>query len=121
MIVPTAEELRELLEKAAKAVGYSARTDLTYEDGVVVDGGIVWKPHTDDGASRRLQVALGISVTPYPIYSLPKHSVIAKQHRNGGQMREANPTEVVEVYGDDPEAATRLAVLRCAAAVWDAS
>jgi hypothetical protein len=32
-------------------------------------------------------------------------------------MREINPTEVVEVYGEDPCAATRKAIVKCAAEI----
>lgn len=39
---------KELLELAAKAVGYSVRKDLTYDRGVVINDGIVWNPLTDD-------------------------------------------------------------------------
>lgn len=115
MTAQTKEELRKLLEVAAKAHGGIS------SDGI---GGFydmerdeLWAPLLDDGDSRRLEVALGIAVTPYPIFSMPKHSVIAKLHRNTDQIGVPNPTEVVEAYGDDPCAATRLAVLRVAAAI----
>lgn len=74
-------------------------------------------PLESDADSRLLEVTLGLCVTPYPIYSTPKHSVIVVQHRPGGMDRESNPTETVEVYGDDARAATRRAVALCAARV----
>ena len=76
-----------------------------------------WNPLRDDGDAFRLAVQLGIAVTPYPIYAQPKHSVIAKQYRNCDTMREANPTEVVEMHGGDAREATRRAIVRCAAAL----
>lgn len=72
-------------------------------------------PLESDADSRLLEVTLGLCVTPYPIYSTPKHSVIVVQHRPGDMDRESNPTETVEVYGDDARAATRRAVALCAA------
>ena len=74
-------------------------------------------PLESDADSRLLEVTLGLCVTPYPIYSTPKHSVIVVQHRPGDMDRESNPTEAVEVYGDDARAATRRAVALYAARV----
>lgn len=108
---------KELLELAARAAGYS---------GTWVDAGlnlgtdavpIIFNPLTDDGDAMRLAVKLGISITPYPIYQPEKHSVIAKQRRISDTMREENPSEVVEMYGKDPYAATRRAIVRAAAAI----
>lgn len=109
---------REMLELAAKAAGlkewgWMADT-LTH---VVNNQFVFWEPLTDDGDALRLAVKCGLSVEPYPYYSSPKHSVIVKQRRRGDQMREANPTEVVEVYGDDASRATRLAIVESAALI----
>ena len=113
---------KELLELAAKAAGYAARfevspigIDIAYVDGHR------WNPLEDDGDALRLAVKLGISVTPYPIYQPNKHSVIAKQRRASDTMREANPTEVMELHGGDPYAATRRAIVRAAAGIGKAN
>jgi hypothetical protein len=111
---------KELLELAAKAHGY-----LVYDAGCEgwfykePDGtrGAWWNPLEDDGDAFRLAVKLGIAVTPYPVFQCSKHSVIVKQHRNTDLQREHNPTEVAELYGDDPCAATRRAIVRAAAAI----
>ena len=109
---------KELLELAAKAAGieYNDR----YGKGLWVGefySGNEWNPLTDDGDALRLAVKLGISITPYPIYQPEKHSVIAKQRRVSDTMREANPSEVLEMYGKDPYAATRRAIVRAAAEI----
>lgn len=109
---------RELLEWAAKAAGVDGK----WVDGqslgwFVASNGRPWEPHLDDGDALRLAIACGLSIEPYPYYSETKHSVIVKQRRRGDQMREMNPTEVVEVYGNDPAAATRLAIVRAAASI----
>lgn len=109
---------RELLEWAAKAAelkewGWMADT-LTH---VVNNQFVFWNPLVDDGDAFRLATACGLSIEPYPYYAETKHSVIVKQRRRGDQMRETNPTEVVEVYGDDPYAATRRAIVRAAASI----
>lgn len=106
----------ELLEQVAKVVelDWFRHTD----NGLWLRSGGIWNALRDDGDALRLAVKLGISITPYPIYnSLQRHSVIAKQRRSLDTMREANPTEVIELYGDDPAAAWRRAIVRCAAKI----
>lgn len=76
-----------------------------------------WNPRDNSGDSFELAVKLGISITPYPIYNTERHSVIAKQRRPSDTLRERNPTEFIELYGDDPCAAARLAILRAAAEI----
>lgn len=124
---------RELLELAAKAAGISVYWkrcaadlgDFEYQgwcgpfiekSGLLLDN--EWNPLTNDGDALRLAVALGINLTPYPIYNeRARHSVIAKQRRSTDVMRQANPTEVIEVYGEDPAAAWRRAITRAAAEI----
>ena len=116
---------RKLLELAAKAMGYELEpyinskkphrlVDHESGEGLVA---ILWAPLDDDGEAFRIQVALGICITPYPVYTESKHSVIAKQRRNTDLLREFNPTEVIELYAGDPNAATRRAIVRCAAEI----
>ncbi len=106
---------RELLELAAKAAGYAYKPA---NRCIVVDGlPVKWDPLTDDGDALRLAVKLGLSVEPYPIYQPEKHSVVVKQRRQSDTMREANPTQVTELYGGDPYAATRRAITRAAAEI----
>ena len=77
-----------------------------------------WNPLAADGDALRLAVILGISITPYPIYAEDaRHSVLAKQRRRSDTLRETNPTEVIELYRDDPCAATRRAITRAAAEI----
>lgn len=103
---------RELLELAAKAAGYWNDEFNCYK------GPISWDPIEKDGDALHLAVKLGISITPYPIYnSEARHSVIAKQRRRSDTLREVNPTEVLVLYGKDPAAAWRLAIVMCAAKI----
>lgn len=114
---------KELLELAAKAAGI----DGTYENNFGFDGIIArevgcsdfpWNPLRNDGQALRLAVKLGISTLPYPVYKQDdRHSVVAKQRRSGDLMRESNPTEVIELYNNDPYAATRRAIVRAAAEI----
>ena len=116
---------RELLEMAAKAARIKALRDpygflrnCTGGDPAQnIFAAPIWNPLTDDGDALRLAVKLGICIEPYPLYSDVKHSVITKQRRRSDQLREANPTECVEVYGTDPNAATRRAIVRAAAEI----
>lgn len=114
---------RELLELSARAAGINWIKDCVWiENGfyspLAKHERISWNPLTNDGDALHLAVKLGISITPYPIYnSEERHSVIAKQRRKSDTLREANPTEVIELYGDDPAAAWRRAIVRCAAEI----
>ena len=109
---------KELLELAAKAAGIEHND--RYGKGLWVGefySGKEWNPLTNDDDALRLVVKLGISITPYPVYSTEHHSVICKQRRKSDTMREKNPTEVIELYGNDPYAATRRAIVRAAAEI----
>jgi hypothetical protein len=131
---------REMLEFAAQAAGIELGVWSEYRsDGIAIADsspdfqkydrsrapvvvhnygfGWIWNPLTNDGDAQRLAVKLGLSIDAYPIYSEPKHSVIVKQRRRGDMMREANPTEVIQPYGDDPAAAWRRAIVRSAAEI----
>ena len=105
---------RTILELAAKAIGKYALSDGYIYAGF---GSREWTPLTDDGDALRLAVKLGLSITPYPIYNLERHSVIVKQRRASDTLREPNPTEVAEVYNGDPLSATRRAITRAAAEI----
>ena len=66
---------------------------------------------------------LGLAVIPYPIYAKDKHSVIAKRYDHSRYLRGAAEdvlAEEIQVYCDDPHAATRRAIVRAAAAIWGA-
>lgn len=112
---------RELLELAAKAAGLDG--DYRY-DGygrgcfVALDGSR-FNPLTDDGDALRLAVKLGICVTPYPIFANPKHSVIAKLYQSRLNLDRGLSTaiEIIELYNNDPYAATRRAIVRAAAEI----
>ena len=96
---------RELLELAAKACGYTIR-----ENGTDVNGETwywceqiadCWNPLNDDGDALRMVVRLKLHVEPMETatwVSTPEF-------------------DVIEAYNDDPEAATRRAILRAAAEI----
>ena len=109
----TDKELLELAAKAAKInIQWMGAAPVELRDGLITS----WNPLKDDGDALRLAVKCEISITPYPIYESPKHSVIAKQYRNPA-MREVNPTEKLELYEHGPCAATRRAIVRAAAEI----
>ena len=94
---------RELLEKAAKAVGYVV-FDCRYEDGGLLchDGSnpVRFSPLTDDGDALRLAVKLGIFVQVLP-----------------NESRALLDDWVYELHGADHYAATSRAIVREAAAI----
>ena len=115
---------RELLELAAKAAGKNLE-HWKWEYGVVPgfwkwprspqDDLACWNPLEDDGDALRLAVKLGINITACPIYDTNKHSVAAQKKLPLG----GDPEEFwsVVAYGDNPRAATRRAIVECAAAM----
>lgn len=117
---------KELLEGAARAMGltgeveefwtgHSGNPDAKPFFAMYTEAGTFFNPLNDDGDALRLAVKLGISITPYPIYAEDgRHSVHTKQRRHTDTLRQANPTECIELYRDDAMAATRLAIVRCA-------
>ena len=111
---------REMLELAAKAYTGDHCFGFDSEGNALIDPVVYspFNPLNSDGDALRLAVKLGLCITPYPIYSETKrHYVIVKQRRRTDLMREGNPTEVGEAYGDDPFAATRRAITRAAAEI----
>ena len=117
---------RELLELVASLVGLelAAWDDkaecMHYQFRSPLTNGHFWNPLADDGDALRLAVALGVAVVPYPIYAKPKHSVIAKQYNQSAYLRGEGQDvniETIQVYGDDPSAATRRAIVLAAAAI----
>jgi hypothetical protein len=122
---------RALLERAAFAAGLAVESWIARgvawvyprEAPANEDGEFPifkWAPMDDDGDALRLAVDLGIAVIPYPIYARPKHSVIAKEYKHARYLRgECEDVDIqeIQVYGDDPRAATRRAITRAAAAM----
>lgn len=120
----------ELLELAAKAAGYTLTDGSSEYRSFRCYGGVEWNPRKDSGQALQLAIDCGISVTPYPVYENPKHSVVAEVKRHAECPNSVPPLRycvscsdpcqkrqaisVVEMYGTDQQAATRLAILRAA-------
>lgn len=110
---------RKLLELAAKAIGLEVIGN--NEEGLIVvdrsrnNRGNVssWRPHNDDGDSRRLQVDLGIRAwyerNAPPELNLPQECGLAQ-----------TTDQWFAAVHMDPRAAVRMAVLQCAAAIGEA-
>jgi hypothetical protein len=110
------QELREMIELAALAVGMEIKRCSVDPNGYSVQEKDLhgcpypwrpWAPNADDGDSRRLEVVLGMDVI--------QHSKL-KDGRQEVAVFHGNLLEL-EPHGNDPLAATRMAVLRCAAEV----
>ena len=130
---------RRLLELAAKAAGLRVEWHEGSKQTVLLNDigwAGFWNPLADDGDALRLAVKLNISLTPYPVYEHPKHSVVAevKAHaecpnalppfryceRCTVPCQRKRPASDVQLYNDDPGAATRRAIVRAAAAIGQA-
>ena len=106
---------KELLELAAKAAGIEIISDAEEKGLWIKHKFLAWNPLTDDADALRLAVKLGINILTYPIHNPDdRHSVIA---RIANPLEAANPTQVIEEYGDDPYAATRRAIVRAASEI----
>ncbi|CAJ0805193.1 hypothetical protein LMG18090_04749 [Ralstonia mannitolilytica] len=97
---------RELLEKAAKAAGIELVWDWEFPNRVKRSGNLAaWNPLEDDGDALRLAVKLGMNVWCDPaavcMAEVLKHCL----------------PRASEASGKDPNAATRRAIVRAAAAI----
>ena len=104
---------RELLEMAAKAAGLPMceEWDCAADgDGILIGAGNgdlkPWNPLTDDGDALRLAVELDISL----IGDFPQNIVVVA----------FDARRIIEKYDGDKYAATRLAIVRAAAAIGSA-
>lgn len=111
---------RELLEKAAKAAGLIVQknTEVVNADdrfiGIKVrdterDKYRLWNPLTDDGDAFRLAVKLRMTIMTHT--ELDPGKVFVTDGQGG---------DAVELHGSDLAAATRLAIVRAAAAIGEA-
>jgi hypothetical protein len=99
---------RELLEAAARAAGiyYWIDADAVVTHSDTPGSTREWNPLTDDGDALRLAVKLRIAVDPWGAGAC----VVAFPGGDMAQIREPH-------YGDDPERATRRAIVRAAAEI----
>jgi hypothetical protein len=104
---------RELLELAAKAAGKPIRWDgdvcVLIDPDWSSDKCSAWNPLTDDGDALRLAVKLGIAIQLHPAWIYAR-AVMPNDHYQW--------MEITEGWGNtkDPNAATRRAIVRAAAA-----
>jgi len=120
-----AQETRRLHELAARAIGLSG--DYRYceawkcmatwndTDGGWFDWRSAWRPLADDGDSRRLEVALhmGVQSNGPDHWQSPNCTIVIFDTADC-------PSRLKQDHAGDPCAATRLAVLRAAAAIGEA-
>jgi hypothetical protein len=102
---------RELLEAAAKAAGIVCAWDYyagsSEGGGLVTDTGYLWDALTDDGDALRLAVKLMLDVNTGTCCSAASWAV------NGSHLGNC----VDEPHDGNPDAATRRAIVRAAAAI----
>lgn len=101
---------RELLELAAKAAG-EPYFEHAPEGGLYLSNGEHWNPLTDDGDALRLAVKLGMTVNCENDIEV---ACATSGWMDGNLLPEGVGTEN---YGEDPLAATRLAIVRAAAEI----
>ena len=100
---------RELLEWAAKAIGciYSCSTLFSEQDEIDF-----WNPLEDDGDALRLAIKLGLMIV---VWREEKMSYAGEEKMSyaGNEDWEG----IFEKHQDSPAVATRLAIVRAAAAI----
>lgn len=101
---------KELLEAAARAAGYWS-AEFKCADKLPRPG---WNPLTDDGDSRRLQVKLRIHLEFAKRLGAKEYDRVQASPAGMGHLAE------VVMFGNDEDAAVRLAVLRVAVSIGQA-
>jgi len=111
---------RELLELAAKAVGYEtieyndlrgSILDIRYgRDEAIWNGEDYWNPLVDDCEALRLAVKLKLSVCP-PFWSHANFAEVGIRNHDG------EIKSMCRMYDEDSYAATRRAIVRAAAEI----
>lgn len=97
---------KEMLELAARAVGYKAHISQSTMPGLLLDDQTFWNPITDDGDALRLAVDLGMQIIPGENYV-----------ECVKVMRALRGCRFMEMHKDDKHAATRRVIVRAAAEV----
>lgn len=106
---------RELLELAAKAAGYGVQWDADescfwgYYPDEIRDVDCPWNPLTDDGDALRLAVKLKLAIRP-----LEKCVFVESDPET---LLGQSQFSELEMYGSDPNAATRRAIVRATAEI----
>ena len=112
---------KELLENAAKSIGMTLRYN--YLGGR--DANQPWNPLDDDGDAFRLAAALNICVVhdePIMIAVHEYNGYSEGEYERGVEAwivdkYDASTIEFAEIYGDDKDKATRLAIVKVAAEI----
>ena len=106
---------RELLKLAAKAAGIEFDGEWSETDSMSFSGGCFWNPLTDDGDALRLAVKLKLDVSFGNRYYFDEGPMtFCGTYWSSGES--ATFKRFVS-HGDDPEAATRRAIVRAAAEI----
>ena len=114
---------RELLELAAKATGLTLHVSQSSMPGLLLNDHTFWSPLTDDGDALRLAVKLEIDLSFYTerdakVYAQTKH--LLGYGTDGSPSYQAHEYHKELYKGSDPNAATRRAIVRAAAAIGEA-
>ena len=103
----------ELLEMAAKSVGYRLHVSQSAGNGILLDDLTFWSPLTDDGDAMRLAVKLRLQLIQMDSKSeddgITTLTPVLHVDSTAGR--------IYQYLGDDPCAATRRAIVRAAAAI----
>lgn len=117
---------RELIEAAAKAIGLDAQwfpscQCLLRSGSTVVEGGL-WNPMQSNSSALDLLLKLRLSIESDANIQVGTYSYggyVEGEYASGVEVwfvkKDATTVQASEVYGNDPGAATRRAIVRCAA------
>lgn len=89
----------ELLQRAATAAGYAYRQDLAYDDGLVIDDGVVWNPLKNADHA----IVLAAETRIFTLYHRRFHQIYVNLLEQGFELANALQRAIVETAGELPE------------------
>lgn len=95
------------IDMIAKAAGYWSA-----EYGCIDGAPPAWSPERNVADAASLALRIGLRITPYPIYTEPKHSVLVSKDELPGEENDDDwdRAESIIAFNNNPEAALCKAV-----------
>lgn len=85
-----------LLQRAAMAADYVYRTDLSYDDGLVIDEGVLWNPLVDGNHA----IALAAEVQIFTLHHTRFHQIYMNLLEEGFEPANALQRAIVEMAAE---------------------
>lgn len=86
----------ELLQRAAKAVGFKYRQDLTLDGGLVIDGGVIWNPLYDGNHA----ISLAAETQLFSFHFVRFHQILINCIEEGMEADSAIRNAIVQTVAE---------------------